>query len=156
MVANAALVTLAVVTLASLHRTDKSLRNHAEEQQQIADLCRRLRTDLRAARGVAWDGNEQLLTLSMADGAAVEYQASERRWERRQPGGNGAGGNAASPLSLKTPGALSCHVSPQDADAGALVEITFTAPPQAGAKNDPGMVRRLVVQVGRDSQLLQR
>jgi hypothetical protein len=155
MVANAALVTLAVVTLASLHRTDESLRHHADEQQQIADLGRRLRSDLHAARAMAWDGKAQLLKLSMVDGAAVEYQASERRWERRQPGGNGAEGNAASPLSLRTPGRLSCRVSPEEASAGTLVELMFTAPPRAGAKNDRGLFHRLVVQVGRDAQLLQ-
>jgi hypothetical protein len=154
MTANALLITLAIVALAALERTNRNLSNHSEQQGQVGDLCQRLRADLWASNHAAWDEKSQRLKLTLIEGGAVEYRAAPGCWERRELSAK-AVARAPAPLSLKVPAHFACTVSPAEAVAGTLVELNLTAPPRFGSPNDPGVVRQVVVQLGRDARLLQ-
>jgi hypothetical protein len=101
-----------------------------------------------------WDEKSQRLKLTLIDGVGVEYQAAPDRWERRELPAQAAAESPA-PLSLKVPAHFAWTVSPAEAAAGALIELKMTAPPRPGSPNDPGVVRQVVVQLGRDATFFQ-
>jgi hypothetical protein len=146
----------ATTALVALYRADRLWSQRADELRSREQLLHKLRRDVHASQGFAWDPAQSTLRLTTADGGELSYQRSSGRWERRlKPAGDDKA-NAALASAFPAPAAVTWEVTPADGEVGDLIRIRLvTAKDQADmAGEDAPPAAELVAVVGRDWRLL--
>jgi hypothetical protein len=152
MAAGAVLVSVAVVTLASLLRNDRRFAARLDGQRSLTELADQLRTDVHAAAEATWDAAAGTLRLTAADGDRVEYAMRPARCVRRE---SQAGDDEWRLAGVyRTPARTEWSATVERLRERSLVRVELSWP-RPGTRSDAKRQQsEIIAIVGRDAELL--
>jgi hypothetical protein len=153
MAGNAAIISVAIVSLIALGRADRTFRDRADSRRMVSRLAEQLREDIHAAEQVAWDAEHRQLQLTLPGNESVAYRGEKQQWSRRTISKDGEDeGKLAGAFAV--PRRFLLQVEPDSAAAGETVTIFLKIRNQDRQDGDDNVVAELNAEVGRDRRLL--